>query len=178
MASDSQNFFPKLYGYTPKMSNQKRIEGSTTVENRLDKFSPGEFRVGMDYELTEMGCSRLAESSPEERETATENVLKNLEEHGGYYTSLLTYESLYKNPSEGIKKPTFKKWLDEQDDARMKPVIDDEFKKVKDAGHKNDKMTELKEAINKELSLVQIFLGTIGNFLIDFSNCKIRHFNY
>jgi len=151
MADSTQNFFPKLYGYTPKMSNQKRIEGSTTVENRLDKFNPGEFRKGMDYELTSIGCSRLAESTAEEREKATETVLKNLEEHGGYYTALLTYESLFKNPSEGITKPSFKSWLDEQDDAKMKPVIDDKFNKIKDSGHKNDKMIELKEAIKNEL---------------------------
>ena len=33
----------------------------------------------MDCELTAVGCMRLAESTPEEREKATENVLKNLD---------------------------------------------------------------------------------------------------
>ena len=55
----------KLYGYTPKMSNEK--DG-----NRLDKHNPYEFRKGMDYELTAVGCMRLAESTPEEREKATD----------------------------------------------------------------------------------------------------------
>ena len=58
----------KLYGYTPKSSNEK--EG-----NRLDRLNPYEFRKGMDYELTAMGCYRLAESTIEERETATEKVI-------------------------------------------------------------------------------------------------------
>ena len=60
----------KLYGYTPKTSNEK--DG-----NRLDRFNPYEFRKGMDYELTNIGVARLAESTPEEREKATESVLKN-----------------------------------------------------------------------------------------------------
>ena len=46
----------------------------------------------MDYELVDMGCSRLAESTVEERETATEKVLKNLKEHGGYYSALIQFE--------------------------------------------------------------------------------------
>ena len=147
MADSTQNFFPKLYGYTP--DPKKEIDG-----NRLDKFNPYEFRKGMDYELTSMGCLRLAESTAEERQKATETVLKNLETHNGYYTSLITYESLYKNPAEGIKKPSFKSWLSEQDDAKMKPVSDEKMEKIKDAGHKNDKMEELKEAIKKEIRSV------------------------
>ena len=147
MADSTQNFFPKLYGYTP--DPKKEIDG-----NRLDKFNPYEFRKGMDYELTSMGCLRLAESTAEERQKATETVLKNLETHNGYYTSLITYESLYKNPAEGIKKPSFKSWLSEQDDAKMKPVSDEKMEKIKDAGHKNDKMEELKESIRKEISSV------------------------
>ena len=73
----------RLHGYQPKMSNEK--EG-----NRLDLYNPHEFRMGMDYELTSIGCMRLAESTPDERQKATEKVLKNLKEHGGYYTSLIT----------------------------------------------------------------------------------------
>jgi len=122
----------KLHGYTPKTSNEK--EG-----NRLDKFHPHEFRKGMDLELTSMGVSRLAESTPDERETATEIVLKNLEEHGGYYTSLVTYETKFRNTN---KKPTFKQWLSEQEENKMQEV-DKTFKK--------DKMEELKEAIKAEV---------------------------
>ena len=138
----------KLHGYTPKTINEK--DG-----NRLDKFNPYEFRRGMDYELINLGCSRLSESTPEEREKATESVLKNLEESGGYYTSLITYETKFRNSD---KKPNFKKWLAEQGEYQMKEV---------DKEYKNDKMVEpkpndlntikmqtlqpLKEAIKREI---------------------------
>ena len=147
----------KYYGYNPKKEEtipNKGIAGSGT---RLDKVNPYEFRKGMDYELTSMGISRLAESTPDEREKATETVLKKLEEHGGYYTSLITYEIKYRNSSS---KPTFKTWLSEQDEIKMQEV---------DKPYKNDKMSEpkydkkqytttfkgsteqLKEAIKKEV---------------------------
>ena len=74
----------KWAGYTPDPSKQKRKEGTTEIDNRLDRYHPYEFRKGMDYELTSVGISRLAESSLEEREKATETVLKNLEEHQAY----------------------------------------------------------------------------------------------
>ena len=128
----------KLHGYNPDPS--KEVEG-----NRLDKFNPSEFRKGMDYELTTMGCSRLAESSDDERRKATETVLKNLEEHGGYYTSLITYETQFRNEVEGVKKPAFKAWLAEQGENQMKEVG------KKGAEFKNDKMIELKEAITQEI---------------------------
>tara|TARA_R110002167_G_scaffold42347_3_gene128623 strand:- start:9 stop:1031 length:1023 start_codon:yes stop_codon:yes gene_type:complete len=116
----------KFYGYSPDSKKETDV-------NRLDRLNPYEFRKGMDYELTQMGCSRLAESTIEEREKATESVLKNLEEHGGYYTSLITYETKFRN-TEG-SKPSFKSWLSEQDEYKMIEV---------DKKYKNDKMTEPK----------------------------------
>ena len=68
--SNTANFFPKMYGYTPDPT--KEVDG-----NRLDKYNPHEFRTGMDYELTAIGCMRLAESTPEECQKTTETVLKN-----------------------------------------------------------------------------------------------------
>jgi len=141
----------KLHGYTPKTSNEK--EG-----NRLDKFNPFEFRKGMDYELTAVGVSRLAESTPDERRNSTEKVIKNLEEHNGYYTSLITYETNFRNTK---KKPSFKKWLAEQDQSQYKEVKRGDTT----PSHKDDKMTEpkydkkeytvaLKEAIKKEISKI------------------------
>lgn len=128
----------KLHGYNPDPS--KEVEG-----NRLDKFNPHEFRKGMDLELTSIGCSRLAESTEDERRKATETVLKNLEEHGGYYTSFITYETHFRNLAEGSKKPAFKTWLAEQGEYQMKEV----GKKAPE--FKNDKMVELKEAITREI---------------------------
>jgi hypothetical protein len=121
-----------FYGYSPNPT--KEADG-----NRLDKLNPYEFRKGMDYELTNIGCSRLAESSIEDREKATESVLKNLEENGGYYTSLITYETIFRGVD---KAPTFKKWLAEQDDNKMQEV---------DYKFKGDKMEELKETIKSKV---------------------------
>ena len=146
----------RLHGYNPDPS--KEIDG-----NRLDKFNPHEFRIGMDYELTNIGCSRLAESTEDERRKATETVLKNLEEHNGYYTSLITYETQFRNEVKGTNKPSFKKWLEEQSEFQMKEV---------NQKYKTDKMTEpkiksqevntkadvkqksLKEAITREINLL------------------------
>jgi hypothetical protein len=128
----------RLHGYNPDPS--KEVDG-----NRLDNFNPHEFRKGMDYELIAVGCSRLSESTDDERRKATETVLKNLEEHGGYYTALITYETHFRNIAEGTKKPAFKTWLAEQGENKMKEV----GKKAPE--FKNDKMVELKEAIKAEI---------------------------
>ena len=70
----------KLYGFQPKYKDGVK---STAL---LDRLNPYEFRKGMDYELTQLGVSRLAESTPDEREKATESVLKNLEgKHSASY---------------------------------------------------------------------------------------------
>ena len=152
----------KFSGYTPDPSKQKRVEGTTEINNRLDRINPYEFRKGMDFELTSIGCSRLAEATPEEREKATENVIKNLEEHQAYYSYLIQYETEFRNKDN---KPTFKKYLTELSDSY-------EWKEVnKEGKDKTAQMTEpkydkkdytvpfkgttelntLKEAIKKEI---------------------------
>ena len=133
-----------LYGYTPKSSNEK--DG-----NRLDRLNPSEFRKGMDYELTSMGISRLAESTVEEREKATESVIKNLQEYGGYYSALISYETLFRNV-EG-SKPSFKTYLKEMEDHHMIEV---------DKTYSHDKMVEPK--YKKEDYTVPFKTGKMGNF--------------
>jgi hypothetical protein len=119
----------KLHGYTPKI---EKFENG----NRLDQVNPHEFRKGMDYELVELGCSRLAESTPEERMSTTEKVLKNLTEHPGYYSGIIHYNTQFRNES---KKPSFKSWLTKwHDETAMKPVP---------VGGKN----KLKEAIKNQI---------------------------
>jgi hypothetical protein len=139
----------KFYGFQPKYKD--------TIEStaKLDKLNPYEFRKGMDYELTALGCSRLAESTIEEREKATESVLKNLEEHGGYYTCLITYETKYRNTDT---KPSFKQWLAEQEENNMKEVgkegKNDKMGDIKPNNLNTIKMKTiqpLKEAITKEI---------------------------
>ena len=123
----------KYYGYSPKKEE---------IPTKLDRVNPYEFRKGMDYELTAVGVSRLAESTPEEREKATESVLKNLDSHSGYYSALIHYETKYRNAS---KKPAFKTWLKEfYEENNMKEV---------DKSFKNDKMEELKESIKSQIRL-------------------------
>ena len=131
-----------LSGYTPKPSKQKREKGTTEINNRLNRYNPFEFRKGMDFELTNLGCARLAESSPNERQKATEKVLKNLEKHGGYYTSLITYETTYRNAD---RKPSFTKWLQEQGETNMKAT--EKFNKK----GKRTSLVALKEAIKTEI---------------------------
>ena len=135
----------KYYGYSPKKETRKPSTGVTDVGTRLDRVNPYEFRKGMDYELTEMGVSRLAESTPEEREKATEAVLKKLEEHSGYYSALIHYETEYRNTES---KPAFKTWLKEfYEENNMKEV---------DKSFKNDKMEKLKEAIKAEVKNILV----------------------
>ena len=141
----------KYYGYSPKKETRKPSTGVTDVGTRLDRVNPYEFRKGMDVELTSLGVSRLAESTPEEREKATETVLKNLEEHGGYYSALVHYMTEFRNSDN---KPTFKTFLKEfYGDTAMKEV-------KKDMKDKDNQMEEpkydksiytLKEAIKAEV---------------------------
>ena len=82
----------KYAGYTPKKEETLPNKGVPGSGTKLDRVNPYEFRKGMDYELTSMGVTRLAESTPEEREKATETVLKNLDEHQAYYSALINAE--------------------------------------------------------------------------------------
>tara|TARA_Y100000593_G_scaffold44697_1_gene85189 strand:+ start:334 stop:1254 length:921 start_codon:yes stop_codon:yes gene_type:complete len=128
----------KFYGYTPKASNEK--EG-----NRLDKFHPNEFKKGMDIELTSMGITRLKESTPEEREKATEIVLKNLEEHSAYYSGLIHFKGGMNHGSK-ITETSFKKWLESYMPGNVGTGMVEVGKEIK-----TDKMKELKEAIRAEI---------------------------
>jgi predicted nucleic acid-binding Zn-ribbon protein len=101
----------------------------------------------MDVELTSLGVSRLAESTPEEREKATEAVLKNLEEHGGYYSAFIHYETEFRNSDN---KPNFKTFLKEfYGSTKMKEV--DVRANKGDVIDKDNKMEKLKEAIKTEV---------------------------
>ena len=155
----------KYAGYTPKKEETLPNKGIPGSGNRLDRVNPYEFRKGMDYELVDMGCSRLAESTVEERETATEKVLKNLKEHGGYYSALIQFEGGM-NQAGKIDESSFKKYLENYTSERG-----DGMKEVKrgdkETKHKDDKMYKpknvnlntieaktiqpLKEAITQEI---------------------------
>ena len=127
----------KFSGYNPDPS--KEADG-----NRLDRLNPYEFKKGMDYELVNMGCSRLAESTDDERRKATEIVIKNLQEHNGYYSALIQFEGGM-NHGAKITETNFKKFLETYTSERGDGMVE--------AGKeiKTDKMAELKEAIKKEI---------------------------
>ena len=157
------------YGYSPKKEKPLKTRGQAYsgaekstrkgqvthgtyahIGNRLDRVNPYEFRKGMDYELTNMGVNRLAESTPEEREKATESVLKNLENtHPSYYSALIQFEAGM-NQGGPITETSFSSFLKSYSlghgDGMMS--VDKEFK--------DDKMVELKEAIKKEIKLALI----------------------
>ena len=147
----------KFYGYTPKKEESKiGWENSTMgIGNRLDRVNPYEFRKGMDYELTALGVARLQESTPEERETSTEKVLKNLSEHQSYYTALIQFERGMDH-AKPINETSFKKYLENYTSLKGEGMVEVN-KEIK-----TDKMTEpkynksdytfsLKEAIKKEV---------------------------
>jgi len=129
----------KFYGYSPKPK-----KGSVGVhygnDNRLDQVNPYEFKKGMDYELATIGISRLNESTPDQRQQSTDKVLKNLANYPAFYSCKIQYETEYRN-FEG-RKPSFKKYLKEKEEYKMKPVEQE---------YKNDKMVALKEAIKNEI---------------------------
>jgi hypothetical protein len=127
-----------FYGYQPK--TEKGAVGVPFGDDlKMVNVNPYEFKKGMDWELTSLGCSRLRESSIEEREKSTEKVLKNLEKHQSYYSGLIHYTTEYRNNGPGIKKPSFNTWIkDFTGETEMKPI---------DQSYKNDKMVAVKEAI-------------------------------
>jgi hypothetical protein len=128
----------KLYGFQPKYKDG--VESTA----QLDRSNPYEFRKGMDYELTQLGCSRLAESTTKERETATTTVLKNLQEHAAYYSALIQFEAGM-NQAGKIEESSFKKYLETYTSKRGDGMVE------VGTEIKNDKMVELKEAITQEI---------------------------
>ena len=154
----------KFYGYSPKNDNPSDKKGQAyaglekggtyeNIGNRLDRLNPYEFRKGMDYELTQLGVSSLAESTPEEREKATESILKNLEEFGGYYSALIHYETQFRNQEN---KPTFKTFLKEfYEETKMKEVSDKKDNQMEEPKYDKSLYT-LKEAIKKEVKNILV----------------------
>ena len=150
----------KYYGYSPKKETTVPSTGVTSVGTRLDRVNPYEFRKGMDVELTSLGVSRLAESTPEEREKATETVLKNLEEHQAYYSALIQYKTGM-NQGGPINETSFKKYLESYTSERGEGMVEvnTEIKDDKMIEPKYDKekyTTEFKTSMLKEAIKTEI----------------------
>ena len=133
----------KFYGFQPKYKDG--VE-STAL---LDTLNPYEFRKGMDYELTGLGCLRLQESTPEEREKATESVLKNLQNHPSYYSAKIQFDTGM-DQGAPITEKNFNTYL------KSYTGVEGRGDGMQEEGKdfKNDKMEELKEAIKATLANV------------------------
>ena len=128
----------KYQGYNPKKEETVPNKGTAGSGNKLDRVNPYEFRRGMDYELTKLGCLRLQESTLEEREKATEIVLKNLDEHQGYYSALIQFERGAKYAGGKIEESSFKKFLENYTSEKGEGMVEVNTKL------KDDKMVEPK----------------------------------
>jgi LPS O-antigen subunit length determinant protein (WzzB/FepE family) len=130
----------KFYGYNRKPAKTKGNPGNIDLE--FESINPYEFKKGMNYELNKLGVLSLREASEEDREKATESVIKNLNgTHSAYYSYLEHYETTTRNMD---KKPSFNTFLKEIEGYSMKEVKD-----IFD----NDKMKEIKlrESIRAEV---------------------------
>lgn len=129
----------QFYGKKRKPAKTKGNPGNVDLE--FESVNPYEFKKGMNYELNKLGVLSLHESSEEDREKATESIIKNLKETPAYYSYLEHYEATTRNMD---RKPSFKSFLKELDGYSMKEVKEK---------FDNDKMKEikLKESIRAEV---------------------------
>ena len=121
-----------FYGY--KRDSKKRAKASESykgVDMEFESVNPYEFKKGMYCELEKLGTT-LRESEADQREKATETVLKNLKDVPAYYSYMEHYETVTRNMD---RKPSFKAFVKECGEHSMKEV-----------GEKftEDKMKELK----------------------------------
>ena len=122
-----------FYGYKRNPKNVKTKTGMRgSVDLDFESINPYEFKKGMNAELTKMG-TELRESNEEQREKATETVIKNLQKLPAYYSLMEHYETITRN-MEG-RKPTFNAFLKEMGDYSMKEVKEkftvDKMKEIK-----------------------------------------------
>lgn len=130
----------EFYGKRRKPAKLKDNNGNVDLE--FESINPYEFKKGMNFELQKMGVLSLREASEEDREKATESVIKNLKDtHGAYYSYMEHYEAMTRNMD---KKPSFNTFLKEVEGYSMKEIKDN---------FDNDKMKEikLKESIRFEV---------------------------
>ena len=122
-----------FYGYK---RNPKKVKTKTGMRGSVDldfeSINPYEFKKGMNAELTKMG-TELRESSEEQREKATETVIKNLQKLPAYYSLMEHYETITRN-IEG-RKPTFNSFAKEMEGYKMKEIKEkftvDKMKEIK-----------------------------------------------
>ena len=141
----------KFYGY--KRDPKKRAKASESykgVDMEFESVNPYEFKKGMYCELEKMGTT-LRESESEQREKATETVLKNLKDVPAYYSYMEHYEATTRNMD---KKPSFKAFLKELEGHSMKEIgekfTEDKMKEIK---LKENIRAEVRNKINEIFKL-------------------------
>ena len=130
-----------FYGYKRKPNKVKTLQGARgSVDLDFESVNPFEFKKGMNAELAKLGVN-LRESEAEQREKATEAVLKNLKDVPAYYSYMEHYETITRNMD---RKPSFKSFLKELEGHSMKEIgekfTEDKMKEIK-----------LKESIRMEV---------------------------
>tara|TARA_R110001592_G_scaffold48525_3_gene152613 strand:- start:1854 stop:2294 length:441 start_codon:yes stop_codon:yes gene_type:complete len=136
-----------FYGYKRNPKKVKTLTGTRgSVDLDFESINPYEFKKGMNAELAKLG-TRLRESSEEQREKATEMVLKNLKETPAYYSYMEHYETTTRNMD---KKPSFKTFLKELEGHSMQEIgkkftVD----KMKEIKLKESIRTEVRNKINE-----------------------------
>ena len=122
-----------FYGYK---RNPKKVKTKTGMRGSVDidfeSINPYEFKKGMNSELTKMG-TELRESNEEQREKATEIVIKNLQKLPAYYSLMEHYETITRNIKG--RKPLFNAFAKEMEGYKMKEVKEkftiDKMKEIK-----------------------------------------------
>ena len=132
--------------------NPKKVKTKTGARGSVDldfeSINPYEFKKGMTAELAKMG-TELRESDEEQREKATETVIKNLKDVPAYYSMMEHYEVTVRNITG--RKPSFKSFMKEMEGYKMKEVKEKfTVDKMKEIKLKESVRTEVK-AIIKEL---------------------------
>ena len=141
-----------FYGYK---RNSKKVKTKTGMRGSVDldfeSVNPYEFKKGMNAELSKMG-TELRESSEEQREKATETIIKNLQKTPAYYSFMEHYDTVTRN-MEG-RKPTFNAFLKEMGDYSMKEVKEKfTVDKMKEIKLKESIRTEVRNKINELLKI-------------------------
>ncbi len=140
-----------FYGY--KRDPKKRAKASESykgVDLEFESVNPYEFKKGMYCELQKLGTT-LRESEADQREKATETVLKNLKDVPAYYSYMEHYEATTRNME---RKPSFKAFLKELEGHSMKEVgekfTEDKMKEIK---LKENIRAEVRNKINEIFKL-------------------------
>ena len=122
-----------FYGLQRDPKKNKTLTGARgSVDLDFESINPYEFKKGMNAELAKLGTG-LRESDEEQRQKATETVIKNLQDVPAYYSMMEHYETVTKN-IEG-RTPTFKSFIKEFGEYDMKLVKEkftvDKMKEIK-----------------------------------------------